>query len=341
MFAVKSARNFLRPLSKSYSTMKAIQVSKTGDVSVLEYTDVKKPEINPDTILVKNLYSGVNFIDTYFRTGLYPTPLPTLLGREGSGIVEQVGQNVSGFSVGDTVAYLANNCTYAEYSLAEPKSTYKVPSGVSPDIACASLLQGLTALTLVTRSYAVKKDDTILVHAAAGGTGRLVVQLCKYYGAKVIGTTSSEEKAEIAKSVGCDHIIYYTKEDVATRVAEITNGKNVDAVFDGVGKSTFQSSFDSLKLCGTLVSFGNASGKVPPIEINILSKKNLVLLRPMLFGYISTKQEFDHYTGILFDLIAKKVLDISICGTFDLKQAGEAHTFLEARKSTGKVILKI
>ncbi|PVU92187.1 hypothetical protein BB561_003971 [Smittium simulii] len=321
--------------------MKAIQVLKPGNAKCLVYATVPKPTVAAKSILVRNAFSGVNYIDTYIRTGLYPTKMPAILGREGSGIIEQVGRDVHGFNIGDRIAYLATENSYAEFCNVEPKSAVKLPQNVSLEVGAASLIQGLTAITLVRRSYQVKKGDTILVHAAAGGTGRLVVQLCKHLGATVIGTVSTEEKAAIATGLGADHIIYYTKEDVAEKVRGYTNGEMVHAVFDGVGKNTFQGSFDSLKRCGTLVSFGNASGKVPPIEINMLSKGNIVLLRPMLYSYIATPEEFSAANTELFDLISKKVLDINICKQFDLKDATLAHEFIEARKTTGKVLLKI
>ncbi|OMJ10520.1 putative quinone oxidoreductase [Smittium culicis] len=325
----------------SLKMMNAIQISKTGGVDVLEYTKVKIPEVKAGQVLVKNAFSGVNYIDTYFRTGLYPTPLPTLLGREGAGVVEEVGEGVAGFKKGDRVAYLANNSTYAEFTSADSVNMASVPEGMGLDSAAAMMITGLTALSLAKRSYQVKKGDIILIHAAAGSTGLILTQLCKHLGATVIGTTSSEAKAKIAIDAGADHIIYYNKEDVATRVREITNGQMVHAVFDGVGKSTFQGSFDSLRRLGTLVSFGNASGKVPPIEINMLAKGNITLLRPMLYGYIATEDEFRQATSELFGLIESKVLKFNICKVFGLSEAIDAHKFIESRLSTGKVLISI
>ncbi|OMH84305.1 putative quinone oxidoreductase [Zancudomyces culisetae] len=323
------------------STMKAIRIEKPGDVSVIKYLDIPKPQIEKNKMLVKNKFAGVNFIDTYFRTGLYIADMPMVLGREGSGIVEEVGSDVTGFETGSRVAYLSPNNAYAEYILVDPEKAIIVPEQMALDTASASLIQGLTALTFVKRAYNVKKGDVVLVHAAAGGTGRLLVQLCKHYGATVIGTTSNEEKAKLATDAGADHIIYYTREDVPTRVREITNGQMVNAVFDGVGKSTFQASFDSLRRCGTLVSFGNASGKVPPIEINILSKGNIVLLRPMLYDYIYTREEFTEACSTLFDLVESGSLKVNICKEFDLKDAADAHRFIEAGKTTGKILLRV
>ncbi|PVU84776.1 hypothetical protein BB560_007268 [Smittium megazygosporum] len=321
--------------------MKAIQVAKPGDADCLALVDIEKPTVQAGTVLVKNKYAGVNYIDTYIRSGLYPVSMPTLLGREGSGVIEQVGQGVTGFNVGDRVAFLTVNNSYAEYSVVSTSKLIKLPDDVPFDVGAACLLQGLTALTLVTRSYKVKKGDIVLVHAAAGGTGRILVQLCKHYGATVIGTTSTEEKAEIARQSGADHIILYSKESVPDRVREITGGKMVNVVFDGVGKSTFNGSFDSLARCGYLVSFGNASGKVPPIEINILSRGNIVLQRPMLNDYIATQEEFDDAANTLMSLISEKKVEINICKVFDLANAVDAHKYIEARLSTGKVLIKI
>ncbi|OLY79931.1 putative quinone oxidoreductase [Smittium mucronatum] len=321
--------------------MNAIQITKLGDASVLEYTKVEKPVIEPLKLIVKNQYSGVNFIDTYYRKGVYPTKLPTILGREGSGIVEQVGEGVEGFKKGDRVMYFCDNASYAEYTLADAKNTVVVPKEMGLDLAAAVMSTGLTVVTFVKRAYAVKSGDIILIHAAAGSTGLALTQLCKHLGATVIGTTSTKEKAQIALNNGVDHIIYYTHEDVPTRVREITGGKMVDAVFDSVGKSTFQGSFDSLKRCGTFVSFGNASGKVPPIEINILSKGNITLLRPMVYGYLATDSEFKSAVSELFEFIHNKTLVFNICKIFDLSNAIDAHLFLESRQSTGKVLLSI
>ncbi|OMJ29276.1 putative quinone oxidoreductase [Smittium culicis] len=321
--------------------MNAVQFKKTGGTEVLEFVQTDIPVVTPGHILVRNKFAGVNYIDTYFRTGLYSTTLPSLLGCEASGIVEQIGENVSEFKVGDRVAYLANNSAYAEFTCVDAKRAAIIPDGLDFNIAAAIMTTGLTVLTFVKRAYNVKKGDIILIHAAAGSTGLILTQLCKHLGATVIGTTSSEAKAKIAIDVGADHIIYYNKEDVATRVKEITNGQMAHAVFDGVGKSTFQGSFDSLRRLGTLVSFGNASGKVPPIEINMLAKGNITLLRPMLYGYIATDDEFRQATSELFGLIESKVLKFNICKVFGLSEAIDAHKFIESRLSTGKILLSI
>ncbi|PVU98696.1 hypothetical protein BB559_001347 [Furculomyces boomerangus] len=331
----------IRGYSSLQNKMQAIQISKLGGIEVLENVTLPIPKPSPTQLLVKNEFAGVNFIDTYFRTGLYMPPLPTILGEEGAGTVVDIGSQVSDFEVGDRIAFMTSFQGYAEYATIDPKKAIKLPPNVPTDIGCATLIQGLTAYTLIERSYKVTKNDTVLIHAAAGGTGRLLVQLCRHIGATVIGTTSSEEKGKIALEDGCDHVINYSTEDVPSRIKELTNGKMVDVVFDGVGKATFWKSFDSLKYCGTLVSFGNASGKVEPIEINILSKKNLVLLRPTLHWYITTKEEFTNYSKKLFDLVQNGTLKVNISKIFDLKDAAQAHTFMESRLSTGKVLLRI
>ncbi|OMH82039.1 putative quinone oxidoreductase [Zancudomyces culisetae] len=323
------------------STMKAIRIEKPGDVSVIKYLDIPKPQIEKNKILVKNKFVGLNFLETYFRTGLFKASMPLVLGHEGAGIVEEVGSDVTGFEVGSRVVYLSSHNAYAEYILVDPVNAAIVPEQMALDTASASLLQGLTAVTFVKRAYNVKKGDIVLVHAAAGGTGQLLVQLCKHYGATVIGTTSNEEKAKLATDAGADHIIYYTREDVPTRVKEITNGQMVNAVFDGVGKSTFQASFDSLRRCGTLVSFGNASGVIPKVESSVLSEKEIALVSPGVFNYVRTREEFTEACSTLFDLVESGSLKVNICKEFDLKDAADAHRFIEAGKTTGKILLRV
>ncbi|KAJ1922036.1 hypothetical protein H4219_000383 [Mycoemilia scoparia] len=320
--------------------MKSIIIQQCGGIEVLQYKDVPKPEVEPGKILVKNSYSGINFIDIYFRTGLYKDTLPLSLGKEGSGRVEAVGEGVEGFKVGDRVAYLVNSGAYSEYTLASPAKATVLPEAVSEKIGAAALLQALTAYCMTTRSYAVKKGDWVLVHAGAGGTGRLLVQICLAFGAKVIGTTSTQEKAEIIKKLGAQHVLLYD-EDIPKRVKEIADGEGVHVVFDGVGKSTFQTSLQSLRRLGSLISFGNASGKVDPIDILSLTPGNLSLLRPSMFNYITTKEEFDEASKGVFDLIANGSLDINVYKEYPLEEAGKAHTDLETRKATGKVLLRI
>ena len=254
------------------STMKSIIIEQNGGPEVLLYKEVPKPTVKAGHILVKNSFCGVNFIDTILRTGIYKDTLPMSLGKEASGVVEAVSDGITGIKKGDRVAYMAENGAYSEYTLTTPKHTVVLPENITEKTGAAAIFQGLTAYCLATRAYPVKKGDWVLIHAAAGGTGRLLVQICKALGANVIGTTSTEEKAQLARQAGAQHIIYYTKENITDRVKEITNGEGVHAAFDSVGKDTFQASLDSLRRLGHLISFGNASGKIAPIEISILAK---------------------------------------------------------------------
>ncbi|KAJ3375412.1 NADPH:quinone reductase [Allomyces arbusculus] len=320
--------------------MKAIQVSATGGVDVLKLATVARPVLAAGQVLVKNAYSGLNYIDTYHRTGLYKLPLPFIPGREGAGVIEAVGDGVKGLKVGDRVAWIGPG-SYAEYTAVPASKVQVVPDSVPLDTAAASLLQGLTALTLVKLGYAVKQGDWILVHAAAGGTGGLLVQLAKHFGAKVIATTSSDAKVAEAIRLGADHVIRYDREDIVQRVKEITGGEGVHAVFDGVGKATFDASLASLRRRGYMVSFGNASGKVPDVDLLKLSKGNVYLLRPTLFEYIQTEDEFKTYATELFDLIKTQKLELRIHKVFDLANAAAAHEELESRKAVGKILLKI
>ncbi|KAJ3315594.1 NADPH:quinone reductase [Boothiomyces sp. JEL0838] len=318
---------------------KAIQVSETGDISVLKYTTVPMPTIKPTQLLVKNHYAGINFIDTYHRTGLYKLPLPFIPGREASGVVEQVGEQVTGFKVGDRVAYTGSG-TYAEYTAAERSNIIKIPDNVSFELGAAVLLQGLTAVALTRMMHPVQPGQTVLIHAAAGGTGQVLVQLCKLYGATVIGTVSTKAKKELALKAGAHHVIIYTETEIAPKVLELTNGQGVDAVFDGVGKTTFDTSLACLKTLGSLVSFGNASGKVDPIDIMKLVPKCVRLSRPSLFNLIKTQEDFTKYATELFDLISKGKLDISVSKVYDIEEIGQAHTDLETQKTTGKIVIK-
>ncbi|KZF23182.1 NAD(P)-binding protein [Xylona heveae TC161] len=322
-------------------TMTGILVEKTGGPEVLQYkTDLAVPTPKEGEILVKNEYTGINFIDTYFRTGLYPSPKPEILGREASGIVVDVGPGES-YSIkkGDRVVYLGTS-SYAEYTATPAAKASIVPEQISSQVAAAALLQGLTALTLVRESYAVKKGDWILVHAAAGGVGGWLCQLLRAIGARVIGTASTQAKRDLAKSLGAEFLIDYTTEDLVARVKEITGGQGVAAVFDGVGKSTFDADLELLARKGSLVSFGNASGAVPPFAIARLSAKNITLLRPTLFNYIATREEFDHYVQELFGFIIKDKLSVGIHETYPLKDVARAQIDLEARKTTGKLLLQ-
>ncbi|EME40548.1 hypothetical protein DOTSEDRAFT_27186 [Dothistroma septosporum NZE10] len=323
------------------STMKGVIIEKNGGTEVLQYkTNLPVPQPKDGQVLVKNDYIGVNFIDTYFRTGLYPAPqFPYMLGREAEGTVVKVGSGeTQGLKEGDKVVWMAESA-YAEYTAAPAAKTVKVPSDMDPKIGAAALLQGLTALTLVREAYHVNKGDWILVHAAAGGTGLWLCQLLKSIGANIIGTASTQEKIDTATKAGATHMINYSKDDVKTKVDELTGGKGVAAVFDGVGKDTFDLSLDCLARKGSMISFGNASGAVPPVTVARLSPKNARLMRPTLFGYLVTREEFEGYTKELFNFVLKDKLDVRIHETYPLSQVGKAHNDLEGRKTSGKLLL--
>ncbi|CAG8548380.1 8741_t:CDS:2 [Ambispora gerdemannii] len=322
------------------ATMKAIQIQRHGGTEVLEYVDLPRPEVTGNKILVKNHAIGVNFIDIYHRTGLYKVSLPFILGHEGAGVVEFIGEGVTDFAPGDQVVYMASDC-YAEYTLVPSSHAFKIPANIKFKEAAAFLLQGLTCWTLVTQSYAVQKGDYVLIHAAAGGCGLLLTQLSKLLGAHVIGTTSNAQKAELAKKAGAEYVINYTTENVVEKVNEITNGLGVHVVYDGVGKDTFEVSLAAARRLGTVISFGNASGLVPPFTIARLADKNLRLMRPSLMNYVTTKEEFQKYTKELFDLIQENKISLLNVQVHKLSDAKKAHEYLESRKTTGKLILEL
>lgn len=323
--------------------MKGVIIEKTGGTDVLQYkTDLPVPQPKAGEVLVKNDFIGINYIDTYFRTGLYPAPsFPYILGREASGTIVATGSggDLFGLAAGDRVVWMATGA-YAEYTAVPTAHTTKVPAGVQADVAAAALLQGLTALTLIREAHPVKKGDWVLVHAAAGGVGLWLCQLLRAVGARTIGTASSAEKIELARKNGAEVLINYSNEDVVAKVKEVTGGAGVVAAFDGVGKATFDISMESLARKGSMVSFGNASGAVPPVTIARLSAKNAKLLRPTLFGYLATREEFDHYTAELFEFIEKHNIDVRIHGVYPLAEVARAHQDLEGRKTTGKLLLK-
>ncbi|THX07037.1 NAD(P)-binding protein, partial [Aureobasidium pullulans] len=314
-------------------TMKGVIIEKTGGVEVLQYkADLAVPEPKDGQVLVKNDYVGINYIDTYFRSGLYPAPsYPYMLGREAEGTIVATGPDTPhGLKTGDRVVYLSE-ATYAEYTAAPAAKAIKIPSGIEPTVASAALLQGLTALTLIREAYNVQKGDWILVHAAAGGVGLWLCQLLAAVGAKTIATASTQEKLDLAKKAGAQVLINYSHEDVKAKVDEVTNKQGVAAVFDGVGKSTFDLSLDCLARKGTMASFGNASGAVPPFAISRLGAKNAKVLRPTLFNYIATRDEFEQYTNELFDFIVKDKMDVRIHKVYDLKDVATAHNDIEGQ----------
>ncbi|GES59896.1 quinone oxidoreductase [Aspergillus terreus] len=327
------------------TSMKAVVVEALGGPEVLEFkTDYPVPTPKEGQLLVKNNICGINYIDTYFRTGLYPSQKPEVLGREAAGTVVALGPgpNPYNFQVGDRVAWLGTG-GYAEYTAVPAAKTVKIPEGVSDEDVMASFLSGLTVLSFAKETYAVQKGDWVLLHAAAGGAGFLMTQILKSMGAKVIGTAGGPEKVALVKSLGADHVIDYRSEegkDWVSKVKEITGGRGVDVVYDSVGKDTWEGSLEAVKRKGTIVWFGNASGPVPPLPLNKLSPKCVKVARPTLFGYIETREEFEYYVNELFTLLKSGQLKVKIHKVYPLEQVAQAHIDLEGRKSTGKLLLK-
>jgi NADPH2:quinone reductase len=319
----------------------AIRVHEHGGPEVLKYEEIELPPPGAGEIRVRQTAIGVNFIDTYFRTGLYKPPqLPFIAGNEAAGEVTALGQGVTGFAVGDRVAYVVTlGCYAAERNVAAAMAV-KLPDNVSDETAAAMMLKGLTVEYLLHRTYPVKKGDTILVHAAAGGIGMILSQWAKHLGATVIGTAGTEEKAELARGYGCDHVILYRQEDFAKRVAEITNGEKCHVVYDGVGKTTFEGSLDSLRPLGVLASFGNASGPVESFNLGILGAKgSLFVTRPTLFTFIVKRPWLEEMAKRLFDVVGSGAVKIGITKRAALKDAADVHRALEGRETTGAMIL--
>lgn len=320
--------------------VKAIRIHAPGGPEALVYEDITLPKPGAGEVRVKHTVIGVNFIDIYHRTGLYKLPMPAGIGLEAAGAVEEAGEG-SDFKSGDRLAYCGGPTgSYASERVIAAKHVVKIPDAISDDIAAAAMLKGLTAHYLLFRTFKVKKGHTILLHAAAGGVGLIMSQWAKHLGATVIGTVGSEEKASLAKKHGCDHTIVYTKENIVARVKEITGGRGVDVVYDSVGKATFMDSLDCLKKFGTMVSFGNASGTIPPFEPLLLSSKgSLYFTRPNLMHHIEDVALYREYAADLFELIGKGILKIAIGGRYKLADAKQAHIDLEARKTTGSLLL--
>ena len=318
----------------------AIRIHENGGPEVLRWEEVTVANPGPGEVLVRNTAVGLNFIDTYQRSGLYPMALPMTLGSEGAGVVQALGPKVKGFKVGDRVAYAGPIAAYAEILLRPAEKLVKIPAGVSDQTAAAMMLKGMTAWYLLRRTYKVKKGDTILVHAAAGGVGQILCQWARHLGAVVIGTVGSEAKVSVAKKAGCKHVIVGSKESISKRVREITKGKGVPVVYDGVGKETFMDSLDCLAPLGVMASFGNASGVVPPFNIGILAQKgSLFLTRPTLGNYTATREDLETATRELFAVVKKGAVKIAINQTYPLREAAQAHRDLEARKTTGSSVL--
>jgi NADPH2:quinone reductase len=320
--------------------MKAVYIEQTGGPDVLRYGEMPMPEPAAGQALVKVAASGVNYIDTYHRSGLYKLPLPAVLGSEGAGTVESVGEGVKGFKPGDRVAWAMARGSYAEYAVVPASHLVAIPAGLEFREAAGAILQGMTAHYLTHSTFPLKKGHTALVHAAAGGTGRLVVQMAKMAGARVIATTGSEDKAAIAREAGADDVILYRDQDFAAETRRLTDGAGVEVVYDSVGQATFVKSLDCLKPRGMMVSFGNASGPVPAVEPLQLSQRgSLFLTRPTLGNYIASREELEWRSGDVFGWIAHKKLTLLIEYIYKLGDAAQAHRDLESRKTTGKLVL--
>jgi NADPH2:quinone reductase len=320
--------------------MKAVFVTDPGGVDKLRYADLPMPKPGPGEALVKIHAAGVNFIDIYYRTGLYKAEPPVVLGLEGAGVVEQAGEGVTGVAAGDRVAYAMARGSYAEYAVVPAWQLVKVPDDLRLEVAAGSMLQGMTAHYLTHSTYPLKSGDTALIHAAAGGAGQWTVAAAKLRGARVIGTVSTKEKAEIARQAGCDEVILYTEQDFEVEVKRLTGGKGVDVVYDSVGKATWEKSLNSLKSRGMMVSFGNASGPVDPIQPLILSQKgSLYLTRPTLFNYCATREELLWRANDVFGWLRDGHLKLQIYARYPLSEAGRAQEALASRKTTGKLLL--
>jgi NADPH:quinone reductase len=320
---------------------KAHRIHQPGGPEAMLWEDVQVGAPGPGEARVRHTAVGLNFVDVYFRTGLYPLPLPATLGMEGVGIVEEVGEGVADIQAGQRVAYAAPPLgSYSEARLIPAHRLIVLPGGIDDRQAAAMTLKGLTTHYLLRRTYRVKPGDTILVHAAAGGVGLILCQWAKHLGATVIGTVGTEEKAALARANGCDHPILYTRDDFLERVREITDGQGVPVVYDSVGQATFEKSIDCLAPLGMMVSFGNASGPVAPFEPGILATKgSLFFTRPSLPHYVAKREDLLSAAGELFDVVLGGQVKITINNTYALEDAPQAHRDLEARKTTGSTVL--
>lgn len=320
---------------------KAIRINRTGGPEVMEYVDVEVGDPGPGEARVRHEAIGINFIDVYFRTGLYPQPLPGGLGKEGAGVVEAIGEGVTEVKVGDRVAYAGGPTgAYAQSRIMPASMLLRLPDDISFEIGAAMMLQGLTVQYLLNRTYKVKAGDTILFHAAAGGVGLIACQWAKAIGANLIGTVGSEEKAALAKAAGAAHVINYNTENFTERVLEITKGAKVPVVYDSIGKDTFIGSLDCLQPLGLMVSFGNASGPVPPFSLTeLVSRGSLYITRPSLFAYAAKRADLEAMSADLFQMVSSGKVKIDINQRYQLADAARAHIELEARKTTGSSIL--
>jgi len=320
--------------------MKAIRVSHTGGPEVMELVDLPTPQAKADHALVKVSVAGVNSIDGQFRDGRLRTPLPFVPGQEGAGVVTAIGPQAKMVKVGDRVAWSGTLGSYAEYLAAPEEHLVPVPSSISDEQAAAAMVHGLTAHYLVNDAHRLQAGETALVHAAAGGVGLLVVQMARAVGARVIGTASSEQKAQLAREAGADEVIVFTHQDFETEVKRLTNGKGVDVVYDGVGKATFEKNLNVMRLRGMLVLYGMSSGPVPPVDPARLSEKgSLYMARTTLAHFTATREELLARTTALFAMIAEEKLKVRVAKTYPLAHAAQAHRDMEARRVAGKLLL--
>jgi len=319
---------------------KAIIIKKPGGPEVLEITDIKLEAPGPDQIKVKNVAVGLNYIDTYHRSGLYSVPLPSGVGLEGAGVITEIGSNVDDLSIGDNVAYAGGApSAYAEERILPAQIAVKLPEGISHKIAACIMTKGLTTHYLLCKTYKLNSNDVVLFHAAAGGVGQLFSQWAKAIGCKLIGTVGSDEKIDIAKKNGCDHVINYTKQNFVKEIKDITKGAGISVVYDGVGKNTFKGSVECLKPRGTMVSFGNASGPLDPLDVpKDIQAKSLFFTRPTMKDYYATRNEVLEGANKLFEQIKFGKIKIKIFKEYDLADAKQAHLDLESRKINGPAI---
>jgi NADPH:quinone reductase len=322
--------------------MKAIQVKEPGGPEHMMFVDIPVPKPGPKQALVRIAISGVNFIDVYFRSGLYKADLPVILGSEAAGTVEAIGPDVSDVAPGDRVAYAMARGSYAEYAVVPAAQLVKIPQGLDFSAAAATMLQGMTAHYLTHSTWSLKTGDTALVHAGAGGAGRLIIQMAKLKGARVFATVSTDEKARIAREAGADETIRYTEQDFEAQVKRLTDGHGVDVVYDSVGKTTFDKSLKSLRPRGMLVLFGQSSGPVPPFDPSILNARgSLFLTRPSLAHYVATREELLWRAGDVLNGVKSGGITLRIDKTYPLAAAADAHRDLESRRTAGKLLLSV
>ncbi len=321
--------------------MKSIKVTNTGGPEVLKLEDITLEKPGADEVQIEHVSIGLNYIDTYHRSGLYPLQLPTGIGMEAAGIIKETGSNVSNFSVGDKIAYAAAPLgAYSTHRNYTSKNIVKVPNDIDLEQISSAMTKGMTTFYLLHKTYVPQEDETVLFHAAAGGVGQFFCQWAKSLGLKVIGTVGSDEKVEIAKKYGCDEVINYSKEDFAKKVLNLTNGKGVSVVYDGVGKTTYDKSIECLKLRGTMVSFGNASGPLDPIIVSkSLQPKGIYFVRPAMNQYFTNSEEIQEAANMLFKQISSNNVKIEIYKKYKLEEAVQAHKDLEGRKITGPAII--